>query len=360
MKILYAIQGTGNGHISRAGSILPRLRNYGDVDILLSGRQVEITADTTPKYNFHGMGFVFGKNGGIDLWATYRHANFLRFKQEINSLPVHDYDLVISDFEPVSAWACLLHRKSCIGLSHQAAVLHPDAPQPSFRLSAGKTILRSYAPTTRQYGFHFQAYGRNIHTPVIRDAVRLLTPREGGHYTVYLPAYSDERIIECLGTLKGVRFEVFSKRAKKLQRVDNLLIRPIQDRQFLLSMAGSKGVLCGAGFETPAEALFLKKKLMVIPMKGQYEQQCNALALEEMGVPVLKSLGMDQLPWIEKWLFEEQHIPVYYPDQTSEIIDQIIRESRSEDVIKPLLKKPLFRTAQETLFHKMAIALISV
>lgn len=48
--------------------------------------------------------------------------------------------------------------------------------------------------------------------------------------------------------------------------------------------------MCGAGFETPEEALFLGKKLMVIPIKGQYEQQCNVAALKEMGVPVIKSL----------------------------------------------------------------------
>mgnify|MGYP003653144568 FL=1 len=29
---------------------------------------------------------------------------------------------------------------------------------------------------------------------------------------------------------------------------------------------------------------------MVIPIKGQYEQQCNVAALKEMGVPVIKSL----------------------------------------------------------------------
>ncbi len=47
-------------------------------------------------------------------------------------------------------------------------------------------------------------------------------------------------------------------------------------------------MLCGAGFETPAEALFLGKKLMVIPMKGQYEQHINAASLKELGIPVLK------------------------------------------------------------------------
>jgi uncharacterized protein (TIGR00661 family) len=359
MKILYAIQGTGNGHIARAGSIIPRLRNYGKVDVLLSGKHVEIAADQTPKYRFHGMGFIFGKNGGIDLWATYRNANFLRFKQEINSLPVHDYDLVISDFEPVSAWACLQRGKPCIGLSHQAAVLHQDAPQPASRLNSGRVILRSYAPTTGQYGFHFQSYGNGIYTPVIRDAVRATKPEDSGHFTVYLPAYSDERITEVLGEFDGPRFEIFSKHTRKIQRINNLIIRPIHDQQFLQSLASARGVLCGAGFETPAEALFLKKKLMVIPMKGQFEQQCNACALEEMGVPVLKSLSTEHIPAIEKWLYDEQHIPVHYPDQTTEIIDQVIRESRSLQTTTTH-EKSLFRTAQPSFFHKMAIALISV
>ena len=55
-------------------------------------------------------------------------------------------------------------------------------------------------------------------------------------------------------------------------------------------MINCTGILCGAGFETPAEALFLKKKLMVIPMKGQYEQQCNAAGLEKLGIRCLPSI----------------------------------------------------------------------
>ena len=42
MKILYAIQGTGNGHVSRAREIIPFLRKYGNVDILISGIHAEV------------------------------------------------------------------------------------------------------------------------------------------------------------------------------------------------------------------------------------------------------------------------------------------------------------------------------
>jgi spore coat polysaccharide biosynthesis predicted glycosyltransferase SpsG len=37
MKIFYAVQATGNGHISRAMELLPYLERYGQVDIFLSG-----------------------------------------------------------------------------------------------------------------------------------------------------------------------------------------------------------------------------------------------------------------------------------------------------------------------------------
>jgi len=37
MKILYAVQATGNGHIARAIEMMPHLQKYGEVDVFLSG-----------------------------------------------------------------------------------------------------------------------------------------------------------------------------------------------------------------------------------------------------------------------------------------------------------------------------------
>ncbi len=89
-------------------------------------------------------------------------------------------------------------------------------------------------------------------------------------------------------------------------------------------MAGSAGVLCGAGFETPAEALYMKKKLLVIPMRNQYEQQLNAAALRDMGVPVIKSLKNKYDMVIASWLANDRLVDVNYPDITASIIDRII------------------------------------
>ncbi len=91
-------------------------------------------------------------------------------------------------------------------------------------------------------------------------------------------------------------------------------------------MISSTGILCGAGFESPAEALFLEKKLLVIPMKNQYEQHCNAAALKIMGVPVIKSFKKKYIDKIETWVGSESKVSVDYKDNTEEIIDMILNK----------------------------------
>ena len=106
----------------------------------------------------------------------------------------------------------------------------------------------------------------------------------------------------------------------------NVQVWPVSGPAFLDSLAHAAGVLCGAGFETPAEALCLGKKLLVMPMKQQYEQQCNAAALEKMGAPIIKSFKDKNLDQVDQWLHQDQVIPVDYPDQTAAVIDQLLRE----------------------------------
>ena len=80
---------------------------------------------------------------------------------------------------------------------------------------------------------------------------------------------------------------MFSKRRTEIFVHENISFYPVTSTAFVESMVTAQGVFCGAGFQTPSEALFLKKKLLVIPMKGQYEQQGNAVALKLLGIPVM-------------------------------------------------------------------------
>ena len=67
MKILYAVQGTGNGHLSRAMDVVPCLRNFGEVDVLVSGIQADLVLPFEVKYRLHSLSFIFRKSGRVDL-----------------------------------------------------------------------------------------------------------------------------------------------------------------------------------------------------------------------------------------------------------------------------------------------------
>ena len=105
MKILYAIQGTGNGHVSRAREVIPILQQYGDVDLLISGTQADVGLPYSIKYQLNGFGFVFGKKE-VSIFGKWNRFNTKAFISDIKISPLHEYDAIINDFEPVTAWAC--------------------------------------------------------------------------------------------------------------------------------------------------------------------------------------------------------------------------------------------------------------
>ncbi|HEY0739855.1 MAG TPA: glycosyltransferase family protein [Chryseosolibacter sp.] len=320
MKILYAIQGTGNGHIARAEDVVPVLQQHGDLDLFVSGAQADIKLSYPLKYKSKGLSFYFGKDGGVDLIKTFNRNSSKEVYKEIKHFPVENYDVVINDFEPISAWACKRKNIPCIGLSHQAALLSSLVPKPKTFDPAGDWILHNYAPVSEAVGFHFARFDKNIYTPVIRARVRQADVADKGHFTVYLPAYDDKKLLPLLTKFKSVRWHIFSKHTKKAYHIGKLSVFPVNNEEFSISMATSSGVLCGAGFETPAEALYLKKKLLVIPMKRQQEQHYNAAALKQLGVPVIKKLKKKHFDKITEWIETDQRIPVDYPDTTAEAV----------------------------------------
>lgn len=325
MRILYAIQGTGNGHMARAHEIVPLLMEYGEVDLLVSGIQTELSLPWPVKYRLYGWSFIFGKRGGVDWLATVRRSRPGNFMREVLSLPVRTYDLVISDFEPVSAWASLIQGVPCVGLSHQCAVLHPSFPKPRQVDLLGWILLKCYAPTSHNFGFHFKKAGDRVFHPVIRSDIRRAKVRNLGHYTVYLPAWSDQAIVSFLSQFPDHRWEVFSKHCQHRQQYGNVMVQPVDKELFTQSFTNCEGVLCNSGFETPAEALHLGKKLCVIPMKGQYEQQCNAALLQSMGVMVLNDLLPHSKAKVLAWLDATDRVAVDYLDETADILEGIVR-----------------------------------
>lgn len=324
MKILYAIQGTGNGHISRAREIVPLLQQYGEVDLLISGTQADVKLSQPVKYQLHGFSFIFGKKGGVNHWETYKRMNLWRFFKDMRKLPLKDYNLIINDFEPVTAWACKLWGLQSVGLSHQASFQSQKVPKPK-SIDWAQLVMKYYAPATHYIGFHFKKYDDFIYTPVIRSEIRNLTVSNLGHYTVYLPAIDDKLLVPLLLQIPEVNWQVFSKHCAEKYRVQNVEVAPINNEEFNQSLASCAGLFTGGGFEGPAEALFLGKKLLVMPMRFQYEQQCNAYALKQLGFPVIWGSNKNWLPLIKEWVGQSQAHQIEFPDETAAVIEKVVR-----------------------------------
>lgn len=246
--------------------------------------------------------------------------------KEIKNFPVEKYDLIVNDFEPISAWAARKKEVPVISLSHQSALLSKKSPRPRVIDPFGEWILHNYAPVKKYVGFHFEEYDKNIFTPVIRSAIRDAKVLNKGHYTVYLPAYDDKKLVQRL--LKGprVKWHIFSKHTKTPYHVGMISVFPVSGVDFVESVVTSEGVLCGAGFETPAEVLHMNKKLMVVPMKAQYEQHCNAAALKKLGVPILKKVKKKSIKKITKWIEDSKPLDISFPDVTADAVKAVMEK----------------------------------
>ena len=88
MKILYGIQATGNGHLTRSREVVTALRRAGHhVDALLSGRAPDKlwgVEDLRPFQVKQGLTFAV-ERGRIDPWATVRSLDPVRFYQDIRT-----------------------------------------------------------------------------------------------------------------------------------------------------------------------------------------------------------------------------------------------------------------------------------
>ena len=326
MKILYAVQSTGNGHISRAQQLIPYFTKRVEMDVVLSGPKNNFDIGYPVFDHYQGLTFRYTKDGGINWLKTLLMNNFFTFVREVFNAPVKNYDLIINDFDPVTAWSCLIYNKKCIALSNQFSLLSKKVPKPNKSTHQYIKLMKILIPVKNGYGFHFKKFEKNIFHPIIREKGKYLNKRKGKSYVVYLSSYSVEKICKVLAYFPDKKFHVFSNQIESKQKLDHIIIHPIDENNFLKKMANCRGVITAAGFTTPAEAIYLKKPLLVIPMKSQVEQQCNAFLLKKLGVTVLDKFNEKKLEKIKKWINNPKLVEIEFSDDGQSLVDQILMD----------------------------------
>lgn len=308
MKILYGIQGTGHGHISRARVVLPKLRKHAEVDVLISGYNFKMNIDGPVDFKARGMSLAYDNKGSIDFLDTALNLHPVEFIQDIQKLPVDEYDFVVNDFEPITAWAAKGAGIPCVAISHQCSFLSDKTPRPPKRSLLAESVIRHFAPCTIAVGSHYMRYDDFIEPPIIRRQIRELSPVSGDHVTVYLPAFDHETLCSIFSQVKKTEWHIFSPTCDEVYVRGNVRVHPVGKDTFLDSIENCLGIVSASGFETTSETMFLGKKLLTIPIKNQYEQLCNAAALEVLGGEVVYKIDPDFIHILSKWIDEGKEL----------------------------------------------------
>lgn len=320
MKIFYAIQATGNGHISRAIQLYPYLKQFGTVDFFLSGSNATLPVDLNVKFKSKGCSLLYSKCGGLDYFAIAKNIRPLQMYKDAKALPLKDYDVVINDFDSITALACKLQNIRSVQFGHQASFLSENTPRPEKRSFLGETIFKNYAPSSKNIGLHFENYDSFIHPPIIKDEILNAEPKNLNHITVYLPSFDKDCLEKAFNKLPEQHFHWFLSEIKEKYSMGNITYYPVNQKDFNYSLITCLGIITGGGFETPSEALYLKKKILSIPILNHYEQECNAAALANLGVEVVYEVGKNFEIIIEKWLNSTTDIPLIRANNINETL----------------------------------------
>jgi uncharacterized protein (TIGR00661 family) len=322
MKILYGVQGTGNGHVTRARIMAKAFAAKGvQVDWVFSGRPREEFFDMEAFGDFQSYrGLTFAvKSGRILYLKTALTANLHQLNQDIKKVNVEGYDLIINDFEPVSAWAARRAGKKVIGISHQNAFMY-KIPKKGNNIFVS-WFMKNFAPVTQPIGLHWHHFNQPILPPLIEPS-HYVNESLHKHYLVYLPFAGLEDIVPQLRKFPDYEFYIYQNVPKPIDD-GHIHIRPFSREGFQRDLHRCEGVICSAGFELPSESIQLGKKILVQPVAGQMEQASNALALSQLGYGSATN-NLNEAN-IGRWLNLMKPSPVVYPEVSTALVDWLLK-----------------------------------
>ena len=329
MKILYGVQGTGNGHLSRTRMMARHLQNRNaDVTYLFSGRPREQYFDMDAFGDFIcRQGFTFvTERGRVKYGRTLLETSLSTFYNDIRTLDISEYDLILTDYEPITAWAGRLKRKPVIGIGHQYAFWRRVPMEGQNVIS--RQILNNFAPASISFGLHWAQFDEGILPPIVDPEIQpvFARPQSQPKVLVYLPFEDQQEVTSILQQISGYDFYQYGPGLTNSEAGQVRLRRQCR-AGFLEDLASSTAVICNAGFELVSESLQLGLQVLVRPVAGQTEQLSNALAVQELGIGArIDQLSVGNLTnWLHSQDFNNKmRFSANYPDVAASLVDWVL------------------------------------
>ncbi len=318
MRFIFIVQGEGRGHMTQAIAMYQLLSSRGHEvsDVLIgSSERREVPRYVTEQIaaNIHSIAspnFVTdAQQKSVNIRATLVN-NLLRINTFQKSLRQLDRlvkekspDVVLNFYDFLGGIWFGLYRPtlSYVVVGHQYLISHPAFPfargtrWDKMLLQLG-SLLTAWGADMR-IALSFRALpqveeepGLKIWPPLLREQLKQVTVSRGDFILGYVvnPGYGEE-LLQFAKDNPGIAIEAFWDQKGKenpWQPLPNLLFHQLNGSLFLEKMGQCKGMVSTAGFESICEAMYLGKPVMMVPVKGQYEQACNALDGELAGAGI--------------------------------------------------------------------------
>jgi uncharacterized protein (TIGR00661 family) len=319
MKILFIVQGEGRGHLTQALSLKQQLvqTNHEVVACLIGLQKAEpFTINVKEKLNipvhlFPSPNLAYNtQNAGLSLRKTLLQniACIPEYVQSLNKIKhwirLYKPDLIVNFYDSLAGIYQLINPFSAppmICIAHQYLLLHPDFEFPQGRLFDRFLInVNTYITSLRAkkmlaLSIHpVKSSGKIVSIPpLLREEVLNEKTSKNDYYLAYFT--NPELLIELKewqSNHSAIEIHCFIKHNEEnevLQLQKNLFIHKLDSVKFLKMMAGSKGLITTAGFESVCEAIYLEKPVMMVPVPKHFEQACNAKDAERLGAGIARN-----------------------------------------------------------------------
>ena len=302
MRILYGVVGEGMGHATRSRVVLDDLVRQHEVRIVASGRACDYLAQRFPEVRkIWGLTLAYDDNevrrvesliqnlrGAVAGWPE-------NVRRAMELAEAFDPDLVVSDFETFAAVFAARHRRPLISVDniqvidrcrHDPAIL--EGHRSDFELA--RAVVRGKVPGADHYvitSFFTAPVGRSRTTlvpSILRPEILEAQRERGDHLLVYQTATGNERLPDVLRRC-GIPCRIYGlRRDLEEDLVDGpLVFRPFSESAFVDDLRTARAVIAGGGFTLLSEAVYLRKPILSIPLRAQFEQVLNARYAERLG-----------------------------------------------------------------------------
>lgn len=302
MRILYGVVGEGMGHATRSKVILEHLARHHQIEIVVSGRAHGFLQRAFPDLRVHeiaGLSMIYEDN------RVRKSKTLLRFLRSLGDFgeniettqriwEAFRPELCIADFESLAYFFAREHGLPVLSIDNMQVINRcemevkiPEEEKHGFRLA--KAFVKAKLPRCDHYlitSFFFPKVRKkrtSLYPPILRQAIldARATATRGDHVLVYQTADTFTDLIPTLQKMSDRRFLVYG--FKRYEELGNVTLKDFSETGFVDDLASARAVIAGGGFSLMGEAVYLRKPMLSVPLKGQFEQTLNALYLQKLG-----------------------------------------------------------------------------